>query len=679
MAAKKSIISYAILVLLALFFGVRALGFRPLDLFDTGWLAGDLADVYVAWSQYLSDSHSSRLVSNWMSYPLPLSFALFDPIPIALLLLSPIGRLLPDGIQFIGWYFLGELVAQGILGYLCVKEVLRKAAATEPGRTEIVAVASAVFFIMAPFTLRRFMGHTALSSQWLLLLSIYVVLKTREASNARWFAANGGVLFLASGINPYLAAMVGLNCAAFSMNGLGAANLRMAALRTAGLIGIVFAGFYIFGFMSGAAAPTGGYGHWSMNMLGPIDSNGAGILWKLNIPDPTGGQAGEGFEYLGLGVLLLLALALALAFLRGSHRGFPFQSAWLVIGLAYVVSLSNVVTFGAHSLTIPFPHRLLDLVSHFRSTGRFFWIGAFWLVLMGVAVSVDRLGVRRALPVILVLAWVQAIDVSGIADQTHGALAHRQHLAVRSETAASLKGRGKALIILPPWQCGPDQTPGGKRGFESLGFLATTLQIPTNNFYGARTPRFQSQYHCNDHLSLANIDPDNIYILSQAYFSKYAALFTAFDCQPLKGVPNARLCLSNRSPQQGFSATSGPAPSAAAAKQISLINAHVVRTGSQLLVTVGIQNRSAQTIHAFSANPFRLSYRYSAEDARPQNDFRPRIDIGQDIPAGAVRSIMFAIDGPIPNPGDTLQITFVVDGKFWAHNLGLSPIYLKVP
>jgi len=677
--ARKPIVSYVILILLGIFFGLRTLGTRPLNIFDTDWIVGDLAQVYLAWSQYLNDGHSFWLMSKWMSYPLPLSFSLFDPIPIALLVLAPIGRLLPDGLQFTGWYFLVEFIVQGILGYLCVKEVLKKQAAAEPARVEMLAVASAVFFIMAPFTLRRFMGHTALSSQWLLLLGIYTILRTRHASDARWFAANGGVLFLASGINPYLAAMVGLNCAAFSANSLRPVDLLRAAAKAAGLVTVVFAGFYVFGFLSGGTAPTGGYGHWSMNMFGPIDSNGAGILWKLNISDPTGGQAGEGFDYVGLGVLLLLACALALAFLRGPLGNFPFRNAWLLVGLAYFISLSNVITFGSHSFTIPLPHRLLDLVSHYRATGRFFWIGAFWLVLMGLSVSVDRLGIRRALPVVIALAWVQAIDVSGVADQTYRALARYHRLTVPAQATADLSGRGQALIVLPPWQCGPKNSPGGPRGYESLGFLAAGLRIPTNSFYGARTPGLQSQYHCNDRLTLADVDPDNIYVLSEPYFAKYAGLFAEFDCGPLRGVPNARLCLGRRARQGTPTFTRGPAPSADAARQISLINARVVRSGPRLLVTAGIQNRSAETVHAFSPNPFRLSYRFSSNGEKPQNGFQPRIDIGQDIPAGAVRSIMFPVDAPVSRPGDRLELTFVVEGKFWAYNLGIVPTELKIP
>lgn len=125
--------------------------------------------------------------------------------------------------------------------------------------------------------------------------------------------------------------------------------------------------------------------------------------------------------------------------------------------------------------------------------------------------------------------------------------------------------------------------------------------------------------------------------------------------------------------------TDGPPPDADEARQIAITGASVKRSGNWLNVSVTLHNGSPVIIHSLAKDRLRLSWRLAGSGDSARRDWSPRVEIGADLAPGAMRIVGFRIPAGYANPGDTLQITFVVDGKFWAHNLGLLPIDLKVP
>ena len=60
----KAPMSHLVLVLFALGWGFFVLGKRPLNIFDTGLLWGDLAQTYVAWVQYHADPSAKSFQTN---------------------------------------------------------------------------------------------------------------------------------------------------------------------------------------------------------------------------------------------------------------------------------------------------------------------------------------------------------------------------------------------------------------------------------------------------------------------------------------------------------------------------------------------------------------------------------------------------------------------------------------
>ncbi|MBF7728993.1 DUF6311 domain-containing protein [Pseudomonas sp. N040] len=538
----------ATVLLGAALWGWYVLGTARLDINSLGWLSGDLAQVRIAWVQYVSDPDTGWLSTTRNSYPLPMSIALFDPMPLLLVLLKPLAQFVPDQTQYFGLYFLACFLLQGLFGYLVAQEILRWRGDRSPLADELTKVFVALLFLTLPCTMYRMLGqHTALSSQWLLALSIWAALRSRDYRGTQWLRLNAVVLFLACGFNPYLALMVGISLAGFSFIHRGRSAWRGSVKRVFGLGAAGALGLYVFGFLGGASVAEGGYGLYSMNILGPFDSNGFARVFKLDVDDATGGQGFEGFNYLGLGLLVLCAVAWALNRRSDSQRPpMPFAGAVLIVLLAYLLALSTTVTLSVETLQLPVPAWTNDLLSRFRASGRLFWLGAFWLVAISAAIICFRFTAWKALSILSACAFLQIFDVHGIAWLIRQAGAQVTVLQAPEVLVKELSGRS-ALIVLPPWQCGSERSPGGGRGYEIFGVVAATQHIPTNSFYAARTLPKQRRYHCDNDGALNNVDAGALYVLSKQYHAAHAAQVDGrFDCTPLPIEDRTLLCLPRK-------------------------------------------------------------------------------------------------------------------------------------
>lgn len=519
----------------------RVLGPGPLDIHNLRWVWGDLAQVHVAWSQYLSDPSARWLTTMRVSYPEPISISLFDPMPVLLLLARPFASLVTPGTQYFGYYFMACLVLQGVFGYLASLRTLRLAGQGDELVSRYVSILVGVLFASIPYTFYRFQGHTALSSQWVLVLSIWVGLSTLDWKGRAWMLANGAVVVLATGLNPYLALLVLISNGGLVIMSWSTQGVRQVAMRLVGMAVLAAFGLWVFGFMGGSTASTGGYGIYSMNLLGPFDSNGNAALLPIDVPDPTGGQSFEGYTYIGLGVLAWGALSLLVCLnhrLRPSR--FPFLAALLIVVLCTVAAVSTTITLAGHTLEVPVPGSINYLLSRFRGSGRLFWMAGFWFLLIFLAACTLRLGVRRAALLLTAVVAVQLLDIRTIGHQVRLNIDSYQSLRLADVPA----GTYTSLLVYPAWQCDPHGTPGGVRNYESVGHMAASLGIPTNNFYAARTPDNQTAYHCDYAARLQSIEPGAVYLVSGALLEQHRPSLTeAHDCTPLANSEGAWKCL----------------------------------------------------------------------------------------------------------------------------------------
>ena len=230
--------------------------------------------------------------------------ALADSLPLALLLLKPFRTWLPPGfyLQEI-WIALAWLLQPAAAVY-----ALRGAGVQGwPGTLAVAALS------LLPTLLARF-GHTALCTHALILLAVGLYLRLIRTGRGWWACVPlllGSLL-----VHPYLMAMV-------------------AAVLTAGPLSLLLAGqrwWPAAAWLALAMASTGdaaimlgfgdavmppGYGHFSMNLLAPFAPSRTTLFPDMTL-DATGGQSGEGYQYLGAGLLALLAVAGVMA---ASGRG----------------------------------------------------------------------------------------------------------------------------------------------------------------------------------------------------------------------------------------------------------------------------------------------------------------------------------------------------------------------
>lgn len=516
---------------------VYLLGAVALDRRNLEWLWGDLSQVHVAWAQFLSDPDAGWLSTARLSYPLPMSISLFDPMPLLLLLARPFSGLLADGQQFFGWYFVACLVLQGVFGYMATLQAQRLVGGAHSGLRHYVAILGGMLFASVPFTFSRFVGHTALSSQWVLALSVWATLATLDSAHRRWLVVNGLVLFLATGLNPYLALLVLISNSVVTLVRGWRVTPSQVALRIGVLAVIAGIGLKIFGFADASGASTGGYGIYSMNMLGPIDSNGRAALFGLDVLDPTGGQSFEGYNYLGLGLLALCAFVfVSFVNYRAEPSRFPFVAVFLVIALCYLLALSTKVTMSGHAVDVPVPRGIRFLLERFRGSGRLFWMAGFWIIVASTSAAVLRFGQFRGAVLLTVVVIVQLIDVRPIAHDVRSSIANGKALSLDLAVSGPVSG----IFVFPAWQCDPQGTPKGVRNYEAVGRFASTHGIPTNNFYAARTTDEQSAFHCNIDLRLWKIDPNALYLISSEVFATHASKFDGgFQCQQRSGPERA--------------------------------------------------------------------------------------------------------------------------------------------
>ncbi len=525
MAYNKDYLYLLAVTTAAISWGFFVLGLRPFHIYDTGWLWGDLAQVYIAWAQYTRDTNASWLISNHLSYPLSINFALFDPMPLLLLAFGWLSNFVPDHTQWFGPYFLICLMLQGLFGYLASQALIGQ---TNDPFARFFCLATSLFFIVAPFTFYRFVQHTALASQWVIVLAIYVSLRSRFATTPKWLLANGGAVLLASGINPYLTVMVLISQAGITLFGGQPFLLKVRVLRLVCMALVAITGLYTFGFTSAGGSIDWGYRYFSMNALGPFDSNGFATLFRLDITDATGGQAWEGFVYQGLGLLLLFLLA-GLLFKRKNFSNIAspnlkglYAGGLVVICISYALALSATLSINTWVWPIPL-HLIFELpLSVFRASGRFFWVGSFWLILLGASVIYYKLGPRRASMLLSVLVVIQLIDVSGIATYVRHKIATTNRYEIEKSSIPYDLSKYSQLIVLPPWPCDTQYGPGGGRNYENLGFLATLNKLQTNNFYAGRTPAAQSKFHCDPENHLKDLPNTSLYIFSDQLFKKIA-------------------------------------------------------------------------------------------------------------------------------------------------------------
>lgn len=477
--------------LVGLLIGLQALD--PQFILGTGgkWVRpeNDYIAYLVAWHYYVLDTWRLPLFSlPLMGYPEGGSVLFNDALPLAALPTKVLYKLTGALINPFGWWILLTYVLQGAMAARVVQAVgVRSAWAG--------AAAAALAVVSTSFVAR--MGHTALSSHFLLLWAIALHVSSLRHGRAG-LPESTLLLAITLLVNAYLFAMVFALVsvtlvALWLRDQLERRDLGHAALAMTGILALGLLAGYGLVFANPSTMKSEGFGKYSWNLvtlLLPRDGM-FGVLQSV-ARDATHGQY-EGEAYIGRGALLLLALAAASAPRRVllAVRQYWVLSATLVALAVYAAS-NRIYAGGTQLVSFDLPAFALDLGNYFRATGRFIWPLAYGLTLLPLA-GLFRWWPR--LPAVLVATLAVWLQLS----EAWPGIRYRRALTTQAHEDLIDQPRLRAWLAeherlwqFPSWDCGGlvgtgRQWPSVDSNRElQVQLAAARAGVPTNSVYMSR-------------------------------------------------------------------------------------------------------------------------------------------------------------------------------------------------
>lgn len=405
-------------------------GTTPLHVSNDHWIMAaidedDIVQHYAGWTMFRAGDWSYPLgMIKDMAKGTGTTLTYTDSIPIVAILF----KLLFDAVgyqgvfQYFGLFTLLCFVLQAFGAGLLIRRKTNSLA--------FVGV-SQFLFCLAPPLMDRTLRHTALGAQFIILFSMWEYFKTRDEHYGKAPAGYIVLALLAVGIHPYFLPMVMIFSLLTMVEGCISTKkykIWIGQFLASCLASAIF-GLILGTFESSGDVERDGYGHYTMNILAPINpEGGCGYTWSRILP--TLGQTNgnyEGFNYLGLGIIIAGLFVLVSwiinaakkenSIIEKGHIGY-----FAIMLFMTLFAISNVVTVGNNELfTIPLPEFFTDLCGIFRSSGRMFYPVFYSIYLLVLYRLWDKLKEKTYVPVailIFVMA-IQFIDLSNAVNEKH--------------------------------------------------------------------------------------------------------------------------------------------------------------------------------------------------------------------------------------------------------------------
>ena len=490
------------------------------------WLKGDPAQSYLGWAFF-------RMEEDWrlplgytskLNFPYGTAVAYTDSMPIVAAAMKLFSRHLPSTFQYLGLVAFANYILQAFFGYkigfaLCKDRLL-------------AALASAFFTLAPPFVLRTGY-HFSLSSQWLILASLWLYIRfaqeqqsASERTTVCWYCI---LFFFAGGMTPYIAVLCLFVCLATAM--LAFSKSRQRWLLRTGLWltpgAVLMISWMLFGFlkfdMTAEEYAAPGYRYHSLNLLAPLDPQRfSSLFFKDQSVFP--GQT-EGYAYFGAGIILLIVVLLVVAPLAPFRwSGVSLWPLWVVAVLSLALAASAKVTFGQNILLdLPLPDALERLFSTFRASGRLFWAAYYIVFCCSLAAAARVFSRNRLIFLLAALLFVQVLDCKSLYAEVHAVLNSRPEspLRLRDPFWKQVGKRFDTLIVLPAFQSRftlrTYDAPAGDDSWRVFGMLAAKQRMAINTAYLARHEAELLDYHSKTlphQISSGQFDEKTLCVLS---------------------------------------------------------------------------------------------------------------------------------------------------------------------
>ena len=352
--------------------------FKILNPRTDGWLSAGDGTIEIAWEFFRNTPFPLWLIGNLDSYGQEMARPAFYLLPT--LYAWPLrffSFILGERFQFIGLIILLNL----ILHYFISTKIFKVL-----GFSNIQNIFASTLLLTAPILHLRYIdeSHYVLSSNWILLFLIYLILK-RDTSWLKW-----SLLIISSVlIFPYYVVFVFLTASIFFIRQIRE-NLislkQLTILFISSLISITFAaiisGYIFFGNVLEKDTEL----IFAANLNTLIDPSG----WSRLIKDrPQSDGNYEGFAFLGLNFIILVIIV-GLIVLKNSitkkTQFNEFSKSFFILFIAAMllalISLSRVIYFDDNKIIdidANWIYSLLEL--NFRSLGRFVWLLVYLIMI----------------------------------------------------------------------------------------------------------------------------------------------------------------------------------------------------------------------------------------------------------------------------------------------------------
>lgn len=512
------------------------LGIRALNPRDVSWMRGDMIDEYLGWTFMRQDPITALPLTftDRIGYPLTVSAAHFDILPVVAIALLPFSRFLPAEFQYFGALECGCAAALFYVGH----ELWRL-----HGRSEIAALASGVLVMTNAVFTARVAIHTALTAQFFILWVIYEFIRHFGVGAGDGRSSTAAVRrsklmhlcfigIVAVGFNPYIGLMVIALIGAYAIQlvitdprsirfvlACGGAGAALLALSS-----------WFFGYFGRSETNAGpGYGMYSANLNAFVNP----VVFSRFFPalPLVKLEQVEGSAYLGASFICMLVVAVVAATSSARFRRHfrPLLPLFFLTAASFCIALSNRVTLGNRTLfEVPLPAPILDVLSVFRTSGRLTW-PLFYVAVAVSIVSVSLLVPQRFQGLCAVtLAFLQVGELAPLRDVARAAVTMNEGIPIELRSAAfrRLGEQHRHLVVLPAWQCGPERSPAAMNGYATFGLLAARQHMTINSYYSGRYSERAFRVHCHDvpaELKRRGPAPDTAYVVDSEFLEWFRA------------------------------------------------------------------------------------------------------------------------------------------------------------
>jgi len=389
---------------------VLVAGISILDFQNIAWLGGNLdpAQHYLGWALFRNGPWTIPFGLNpFNGIEFSNSIVFSDSLPLFAFLFKPFNHFLPEVFQYFGLWTLACFILQAWFAWRLIGLV---------SDSILIRLFGAGLFVFSPPMLMRVGLWTSLASHFLILAALYLNFRPTQYRRIFYWALLVGASSL---IHFYLLVMV---LALWFASILDAWLVRKEITLLDCIIELVSvfltlafcmwqAGYFSISSSSGSGY---GFGSYRLNLLAPIDARGWSYIFPNN---PMQLDAGNGFNYFGLGVLVCIIFALIAKIklktaLPGSFKIQSHLFLYIILFALTVFAITNTVAIGYWKYTFTIPDALLHLASILRASGRMFWPVLYFIFLIVIIFICRGYSKKSALLILGSCFALQILDTS---------------------------------------------------------------------------------------------------------------------------------------------------------------------------------------------------------------------------------------------------------------------------